>query len=198
MHRHSIPVPKHSTKSNIGGNGCVFEREESHGAPTPVMKTHRSWSEPAFLSWIKCNTRLTHGQKWGFVSGYSPGIVVSCSTNYTLLVRLTFTDGTDASPGAVVPAYTCGRTDKMVALGTSEMDLVSYKILWAKLGSMSRSFQRRAGGGSCGRETESMRGRLVTCGVSLLTSSGILCLGKYTCHRVEQGLHGKRRLKCLI
>lgn len=44
-------------------------------------------------------------------------------------MRLTFTDGTDASPGAIVLANTCGRTDKLVAQGASEMDLVSNKIL---------------------------------------------------------------------
>lgn len=75
---------------------------------------------------------------------------------------------------------------------------MSNKILWSKLGSVSRGFQGRAGGGSCGRETESMRGRLVTCGISLLTSSGILCLGIYTCHRAVESLHGKGRLKRLI
>lgn len=113
-------------------------------------------------------------------------------------MRLTFTDGTDASPGAVVPAKTGGRTDKMVALGTSEMDLMSNKVLWAKLGSLSRGFQRGAGGWSCGGEKESTRDMLVTCGVSLLTSSGILCLGIYTCHWTVQSLHGKGRSKRLI
>lgn len=123
------------------------------------------------------------------------------STNFQvrgITICLTFTDGTDARPGAVVPANTCGRTDEMVALGTSEMDLMSDKILWAKLRSVSRGFQGGAGGGSCGREKESTRGRLVTCGVSLPTSSGILCLGIYTCHWAVQSLHGKGRFKCLI
>lgn len=126
------------------------------------------------------------------------GIAVSCPKNYKTPVRLTFTNSTNASPSAIVPTNTCGRTDKMVALGTSEMDLMSNKILWSKLGSMSRGFQGGAGGGSCGRETESTRGRRVTCGVSLPTSSGILCLGIYTCHWAAQGLHGKGRFKCLI
>lgn len=59
-----------------------------------------------------------------------------------------FTDGAGTGPGAVVPARTRGRTNEPVALGTSEMHLVSNKILGAKLGSMSRGFQRGAGDGS--------------------------------------------------
>lgn len=56
-------------------------------------------------------------------------------TGTTILTGITgtltyiFTDCTDASPGAVIPANTCGRTNKMVSLGTSEMDLMSDKIL---------------------------------------------------------------------
>lgn len=46
-----------------------------------------------------------------------------------LYLLLTFTDGTDAGPGAVVPADTHGGADEMVALGTSEMDLMSNEIL---------------------------------------------------------------------
>ncbi len=72
-------------------------------------------------------------------------------------MRLTFTEGTDAGPGAIVLADTRGRADQMVALGTSEMDLMSDKILWAKLGSVSGGFQRGAGGGSCGTEKESTK-----------------------------------------
>lgn len=106
------------------------------------------------------------------------------AVNY-LPVRLTFTDGTDASPGAIVPANSRGRSHKLVALGTSEMDLMSNKVLGAKFGSMSRGFQRRAGGGSCGREKKNLREMLVTCGISLPTSSGILCLRIYTCHLAE-------------
>lgn len=129
-----------------------------------------------------CNTGLSHSQR--------PTMATSFSTNHMFPMRLTFTDGTDASPGAIVPANTRGRTDKMVALWTSKMDLMSNKILWAKLGSMSGGFQRGAGVGSCGRK-ESMRRRLVTCGVSLPTSSGILCLGIYTCHRQCRAFMGK-------
>lgn len=107
---------------------------------------------------------------------------------------LTFAGGIDATPGAVVPANTCCRADQLEALGTHEMDLVSDKELGAKLGSVSRGFQRGAGGGSCGREgeKESMREMLVTCGVSLPTSSGILCLGIYTCHLAAARFHGKK------
>lgn len=144
----------------------------SHGGERPLL--------PMMMK--TCNTGLSHGQR--------PTMAISCSTNHMLPMRLTFTDGTDASPGAIVPTNTRGRTNKMVALWTSKMDLMSYKILWAKLGSMSGGFQRGAGGGSCGRK-ESMRRRLVTCGVSLPTSSGILCLGIYTCHRQCRAFMGK-------
>lgn len=72
---------------------------------------------------------------------------------------LTFAGGIDATPGAVVPANTCCRADQLEALGTHEMDLVSDKELGAKLGSVSRGFQRGAGGGSCGREGEKERRR---------------------------------------
>lgn len=41
-------------------------------------------------------------------------------------------------------------------------------------------------------EKESMREMLVTCGVSLPTSSGILCLGIYTCHLAAARFHGKK------
>lgn len=48
------------------------------------------------------------------------------------------------------------------------------------------------GWGGEGQEKESMRAMLVTCGVSLPTSSGILCLGIYTCHLAEGRFHGKK------
>lgn len=163
---------KHSTKSYKSGRECVFVMRGSHGGERPLL--------PMMMK--TCNTGLSHGQR--------PTMAISCSTNHMLPMRLTFTDGTDASPGAIVPTNTRGRTNKMVALWTSKMDLMSYKILWAKLGSMSGGFQRGAGGGSCGRK-ESMRRRLVTCGVSLPTSSGILCLGIYTCHRQCRAFMGK-------
>lgn len=116
-----------------------------------------------------------------------PGIPVIFPLNK---LQLTFTHWTDTSPGAVVAANPRGRADEMVALGASEMDLMSDKILWAKLCSMSRGFQGGAGGGSCGRKKQSTRGRLVTCGISLPTSCGILCLGIYTCRWAFMGNYG--------
>lgn len=53
-----------------------------------------------------------------------PGFVLSYFINYQLPAILTFADGTDASPGAILPANTCGRTNNMEALETSEMDLM--------------------------------------------------------------------------
>lgn len=100
----------------------------------------------AFLIWSL--QHWSHRQRWSFKPG-------SCSVNYKLPTKLTFTHGTDPSPGAIVAANTSRGTNKMVTLGASEMDLMPNKILWSELGSVSRGFQGRAGGGSCGRETES-------------------------------------------
>lgn len=107
-------------------------------------------------------------------------------------MKLTFTGYVSAGPGAIFPANSRRRTHKVIAWGTSEMDLVANKILWPELGSMSRGFQGGAGGGCCGRKKKGTRGRLVTCGISLPTSSGILCLRIYTCLWAVQKLHGKR------
>lgn len=111
---------------------------------------------------------------------------------------LTFTSCADATPGAIVLADTRGGASEAVALGTSEMNLMSDKVLRAKLGTKSWGSQRGAGGGSCRRGKKSTREMQVTCGVSLPTSSGILRLGIYTCHWAARSLPGKRWLKCLI
>lgn len=111
---------------------------------------------------------------------------------------LTFTSCADATPGAIVLANTRGGASEVVALGTSEMNLMSDKVLRAKLGTRSWGSQRGAGGGSCRRGKKSTREMQVTCGVSLPTSSGILRLGIYTCHWAARSLPGKRWLKCLI
>lgn len=65
---------------------------------------------------------------------------------------LTFAISSDASPTSIVLTNTCRRTNKLVAWGTSEMDLMSNKILWAKLCSVSRGFQGGAGSRNCGGE----------------------------------------------
>lgn len=83
----------------------------------------------------------------------------------------------------------------MVTLGTSEVNLMSDKVLGAKFGTKSWGSQRGAGGGSCRRGKESIREMQVTCGVSLPTSSGILRLGIYTCHWAVQIFKGKERQK---
>lgn len=67
------------------------------------------------------------------------------------MLDLTFTSRADATPGAVVLANTRGGAGEAVALGTGEMNLVSDKVLRAKLGTKSWGSQRGAGGGSCRR-----------------------------------------------
>lgn len=71
--------------------------------------------------------------------------------NVSVISYLTFTNCADAIPGAVVLANTCGGAGEVVALGTSEMNLMSDKVLRAKLGTKSWGSQRGAGGGSCRR-----------------------------------------------
>lgn len=134
--------------------------------------TNSEWDEYAFPTWLP-NYKKRSTNPW---------------------VMLTFAGGIDATPGAVVPAKARRRANQLEALGTHEMDLVSDKELGAKLGSVSWGFQRGAGGGSWMREKESMREMLVTCGVSLPTSSGILCLGIYTCHLAAATFHGEKTL----
>lgn len=97
-------------------------------------------------------------------------------------IGLTFANCADAAPGAVVLANACGGAGEVVALGTSEVNLMPDKVLGAKLGTKSRGSQRGAAGGSCKRGEKSKREMQVTCGASLPTSSGILRPGTYTCH----------------
>lgn len=121
-----------------------------------------------------------------------------CRLKINVIPYFTFTNCADATPGAIVLANTCGGAGKAVALGASEMNLMSDKMLRTKLGTERWGSQRRAGGGSCRRGEESTREMQVTCGVSLPTSSGILRLGIYTCHWAMPSLQGKRSLKRLI
>lgn len=67
---------------------------------------------------------------------------------------LTFAGSINATPGAVFPANARGGANQLEAPGTHEMDLVSDKGLGAELGSVRWGFQRGAGSGSWGRESE--------------------------------------------
>lgn len=60
------------------------------------------------------------------VNTFHTGTSILAGITFTLCYI--FTDDTDAGPGAIDPADASGRTDKMEALGTSEMDLMSNKI----------------------------------------------------------------------
>lgn len=107
-----------------------------------MLKSQR-WQLPT-ENILQCNVSPPG---WFVVDHYVSGCDISCTP------QLTFTNCADARPGAVVSAGSRGRTNELVPLGASEMNLVSNQVLWAKLCSVSRGFQGGAGGGSC-RERE--------------------------------------------